>query len=129
MDKRLRERHLIYNKFNGRCAYCGNHIEYKNMHVDHQTPVTRCYGSMLMPKRDNLENKMPSCRNCNNYKSSWELEEFRYYLDMMLNKTPEKNLFKSSTKMKVARMKKIVSIPKWDKQFYFEKLNYERLKK
>ena len=30
-DKRLK----VYNKFDGRCAYCGQKIEYKDMQVDH----------------------------------------------------------------------------------------------
>ena len=32
------KRELVYNKYNGRCAYCGREIAYKNMQVDHFIP-------------------------------------------------------------------------------------------
>ena len=31
-------RHKVYAKYNGRCAYCGRWIEYKDMQVDHFIP-------------------------------------------------------------------------------------------
>ena len=36
MNKKQREQ--IYKKYNGRCAYCGEKIEYKDMQVDHIKP-------------------------------------------------------------------------------------------
>lgn len=29
------ERQQVYEKYNGRCGYCGKHIELKDMQVDH----------------------------------------------------------------------------------------------
>lgn len=33
ISKAIRQR--VYEKYNGRCAYCGRKIEYKDMQVDH----------------------------------------------------------------------------------------------
>ncbi len=32
------KRFQVYNKYGGRCAYCGKKIEYKDMQVDHIDP-------------------------------------------------------------------------------------------
>ena len=73
------DRHAVYEKWGGVCAYCGKVIEFKDMQVDH-----------LIPKRkggtDDFDNLMPSCRRCNHYKSSLDLEQFRD----MINKIPVK---------------------------------------
>lgn len=64
------DRKSVYNKYSGRCAYCGTEIAYKDMQVDH-----------LVPQRnggtDDIENLMPSCRTCNLYKRAESLESFR----------------------------------------------------
>lgn len=56
-----KQRQYVYEKYGGHCAYCGEHIEYKDMQVDH-----------INPKRnggvDSVENYNPSCRLCNHYK-------------------------------------------------------------
>ena len=33
------ERMAVYRKTNGRCAYCGCVLEYKDMQVDHIIPI------------------------------------------------------------------------------------------
>lgn len=37
--KRLRE--IVYNKYNGHCAYCGRKIDIKDMQIDHFVPILR----------------------------------------------------------------------------------------
>lgn len=70
IPKRLRQ--AVYDKYNGRCAYCGCKLEYKEMQVDHIKAV------YVSENEDNsIENLMPACRMCNFYKSSFELEKFR----------------------------------------------------
>ena len=63
-------RGIVYNKYNGRCAYCGHEITIKEMQVDH-----------IIPKRlggaDALGNYNPSCRICNHYKRATGLETCR----------------------------------------------------
>ena len=36
LNKKLREQ--VYNKFDGKCGYCGERIKYKEMQVDHIIP-------------------------------------------------------------------------------------------
>lgn len=36
INKKIRE--VVYNKYNGHCAYCGKKIAYKDMQVDHFKP-------------------------------------------------------------------------------------------
>ena len=64
------DRKAVYNKYHGRCAYCGREIEYKDMQVDHVIPQ-RNGGT------DDIDNLMPSCRACNHYKRAESLESFR----------------------------------------------------
>lgn len=56
INKKVRE--LVYAKFEGKCGYCGNHMEYKDMQVDHIQPQ-RSMGT------DGIDNLMPACRLCN----------------------------------------------------------------
>ena len=69
-------RQVVYEKFGGRCAYCGRKIDYKDMQVDHFIPK-RGYSES---GSDNISNLMPSCRMCNHYKRANSLEIFRTYI-------------------------------------------------
>lgn len=60
----------IYNRYSGHCAYCGQHMKLKNMTVDHLMPQSKGGGN-------NIENLMPSCRECNAMKAADSLETFR----------------------------------------------------
>ena len=73
------ERMEVYNKYDGRCAYCGLEISYKQMQVDHKIPL-RLGGA------DEMENYMPACRTCNHYKRGNSLEGFR----KMVEEIPKK---------------------------------------
>lgn len=77
-------------KYNGRCAYCGTDIEYKDMQVDH-----------FVPKRgwneegtDDISNLMPSCRMCNHYKRANSLEIFRRYIQEIPRKLRTNYIYK-----------------------------------
>lgn len=37
MKKDIRKQ--IYDKYQGHCAYCGCELEYKDMQIDHITPI------------------------------------------------------------------------------------------
>lgn len=66
------ERLEVYNKTNGRCAYCGCEIPFKGYNADH----VKCY-AWNGPEADTIDNMLPSCRSCNNYKHTMTLEAFR----------------------------------------------------
>ena len=67
-SKSVRER--VYNKFEGRCAYCGKPIEYKQMQVDHYYPKCKAkfYARRCKIDVHAEDNLMPTCRRCNHYK-------------------------------------------------------------
>ncbi|WP_290932804.1 HNH endonuclease signature motif containing protein [Fibrobacter sp.] len=76
-------RKIVYEKYGGRCAYCGQPIEMKDMQVDHIVPIARGHSDALM-KADNMErgtenidNYNPACRACNFRKGMLDIEEFR----------------------------------------------------
>lgn len=105
------ERENIYNKYNGRCAYCGSKIEYKDMQIDHVVPL-RIGG------KDEISNMLPSCRSCNHYKATLDIEGFRKYLSKIHDR-----LTRDSVAYRVAERFGIVE-HKTDKvKFYFEICN------
>ena len=70
------DRQKVYEKYNGRCAYCGRKIEYKDMQVDHIIPKVK-YSPLEEIDVDDISNLNPSCRICNHYKRASNLESFR----------------------------------------------------
>ncbi len=107
MTKQIREQ--VYQKYNGRCAYCGHEIAIKDMQVDHIIPK-RLGGS------DSIENYNPSCRTCNHYKRATRLEAWREYFLGELSSRISKIYI-----VKVAERYGMVTFNEWDKKFYFEK--------
>lgn len=70
----------VYEKFDHKCAYCGCDLEYKDMQVDHLQSVyvhTDIHQSVTDQEMYSIDNLMPTCRQCNFYKSTLSLEEFR----------------------------------------------------
>ena len=105
------ERERVYRKCNGRCAYCGCVINYKDMQVNHAIPL-RKGGS------DTLNNMLPACRSCNHYKSTFTVNEFRTYVSGI----PER-LQRDSIPYQVwGRIQSCKNV-----QFYFEKEADEKL--
>ena len=116
------DRKLIFDKYNGHCAYCG--CELKNgFQVDHLNSQ-RNFDYLLRNKQipehikklSCIENLMPSCGSCNNYKSVHSLEQFRQELTHM-----KKRLNERSTHYKIS--KRFGLIQEVDKPiiFYFER--------
>lgn len=113
MKKSIRE--AVYRKYNGHCAYCGKDIEYKDMQVDHQLPkMFEEMHEMWKEQVNSFENLFPSCRRCNHYKRSMDLENFRDYMQT-LHERIEKDYI-----AKVAIDYGIVTINPFDGKFYFE---------
>ena len=63
-------RRRVYEKYGGRCAYCGQPIAYRDMQVEHLVPLAK-------GGADREENYMPSCHTCNHYKHTLTIEQFR----------------------------------------------------
>lgn len=123
MSPKLRGK--VYEKYGRRCAYCGRHIEFKDMQVDHFHPKDKPYEVNGIWKRadDSFENLMPSCRRCNHYKRAHDLEIYRRYLMEMRRKLLDTYLGK------IAIDYGMIAWVGWDGKFYFEKVDeYHRLK-
>ena len=106
-------RAIVFDKCNGKCAYCGTDLV-KGWNVDHIKP--QVFGGT-----NDLENLNPSCKDCNNYKCHSDLEGYRKQLHKMLNEKLE-YLFKSKTKMQVAMNMGSIKHTLWDGKFHFERV-------
>jgi 5-methylcytosine-specific restriction endonuclease McrA len=115
------ERQTVYDKCASRCAYCGCEISMKQMQADHVIPMEfydayKAIGQDI----DTIENMLPACRSCNNYKSTLMLEKFRTAIERwptVLNR--DSVTYRNSVRFGMIEPKphKVV--------FYFEKLREE----
>lgn len=115
------ERMAVYNKYDGHCAYCGCKLEYKDMQVDHAVPVHGGHQSNVMLSEgtmNNLDNLMPACRQCNFYKSTSDIENFRWKIREVLQHSCV-DTFQARLGMKYG----IITFNGWDGKFFFETFN------
>jgi len=126
---RKSDRKVIYEKYGGKCAYCGCDLQ-KGWHVDEIEPVRRNFrwnkdknryeinkdNPMVHPERMNIENQNPSCPSCNINKHSESLESFRSAIKGYM-----KHLNEVSTQYKIAKRYGLVTENDIEVKFYFEK--------
>jgi len=113
-----KDRQIIFDKYDGHCAYCGNLLE-KGWHVDELLPVRRNGdGTCLHPERFSIDNQMPSCPSCNINKHSMSLEEFRMLIAVFIN-----SLNKRSVQYKIAKKFGLIKEISKPVVFYFELKN------
>ena len=123
IPKKVRE--AVYQKYGGRCAYCGKKIEYKDMQVDHLIPIQReRFGKFSEEQLECFENYMPADRRCNHYKRAHSLEVFR----QMIEEIPAK-LFRDSYIYKVGLDYGLVEAHEHRVKFYFEQVSEQEIKK
>ena len=120
------DRELIFNKYDGKCAYCGCELS-KGWHADHIEPIVRDFiynknkqrfetnGIFRNPENENLQNYNPSCPSCNIQKNSYTLEQFRKNIKQFVN-----SLNQYSTQYKFAKKYGLVSETNIQVKFYFE---------
>ena len=83
----------VWNMYDHHCAYCGCELEYKDMQVDHIDSVyTYCdyRKEKTLDEINEIDNLMPSCRQCNFYKSNCSIEDFRDRLNVVLMRNLQK---------------------------------------
>ena len=115
MKKELREK--VWNKYNCKCAYCGEDLEYKKMQVDHIEP--RYLGG-----ENDIKNYNPSCRQCNFYKGTFSLDQFKQQLATITER------IKKPFIVRLALKYGIISFKTFGGRFYFEKMNdFKKLNK
>jgi 5-methylcytosine-specific restriction endonuclease McrA len=86
----MKRRKLVYEKYDGHCAYCGEKLKLGEMQVDHLIPkrnfVSYVKRKIHIPEFlkhltekdvNHIDNLYPSCRVCNKWKDSYHLELFR----------------------------------------------------
>ena len=112
INKSIREQ--VYQKYDGHCAYCGCEIEFKDMQCDHLLPVYRPQN--VYKDINNIDNLMPSCRQCNYYKNTFTLERFRQELKTLMERVRKPLIYRLASKYGM------VKEGEWDGNFYFERL-------
>ena len=107
-------RKLVFEKYNGHCAYCGCEIPEKGFNVDHLYCI-RNYEH----REDvhNIENLMPACGSCNRYKATMDIEIFR----QQLQKIPDR-LKRDVCTYNIALRYGMVQENREPIKFYFEKV-------
>jgi 5-methylcytosine-specific restriction endonuclease McrA len=132
MNKTTRK--TVHDKCGGNCAYCGDTLG-KRWTVDHvisqRNFLTTIKNKFRVPKFlehltefdvNHIDNLLPACQSCNNYKSAEDIETFRSEIGKLLDR-----LQKYSTQFKIATRFGLVRKSKKDIVFYFEKIKlYER---
>ena len=122
-----KQRKALFEKFGGRCAYCGCELP-QRWHADHLEPIERklkyvegkgvvCTGEMWNPSADNIENMMPSCPACNIDKHSYPLEFWRQQIQDSCN-----ILSRNSTTYRRACRFGLVAETGFKIKFYFEQV-------
>lgn len=124
------QRMQIWQKYGGRCAYCGEPIEYKDMQVDHIKPKfhtwTEDEKQRLLPEGvcgdDSMDNLNPSCRMCNFRKGTDTIEMFRNAIKHSLV------CLERSFTYRLAKRYGLVKEMPQKVEFYFEVYNREQQK-
>ena len=108
------KRQRIYNKTDGRCAYCGCEINLRNMQIDHVIPKSRGGSS-------DEKNLLPVCRSCNHRKGSSTLEYFRHEVELF----PAVLMRHSVTYRNAVRFGLVIP-NQHEIKFYFEEMRDEK---
>ena len=65
----LDEKRIVYAKYNGKCAICGQPVKFKKMTVDHKVPLSK-------GGENAMSNLQLACRSCNLMKADLNMEDF-----------------------------------------------------
>jgi len=125
-----KDREIIKQKFDGKCAYSGTKLK-DDWQVDHIKPIIRNWydGTVVFEDAHNLENMFPVQKIINHYKGSMDLELFRtWYLSGLherLKKLPknpktEKSIKRKAYLLTVANFFDIEIDKPFLGKFYFE---------
>ena len=113
------KRKLVYDKYNGHCAYCGCELKLSEMQVDHIVPKFRNNEMWHQNEigSDEISNLNPSCRMCNYYKGMGSIENFRENLKDTLMRNVRRPF-----DFRLAERYGMLEVREWDGKFYFEKM-------
>lgn len=125
-----KDRAIIKQKYNGKCAYTGTVLK-DDWQVEHVIPVRRNWANnkSLNEEAHNIDNMLPVQKIVNHYKHSLPLESFRTWylggLHKRLSKLPknprtEKGIKRKAYLLEVAKLFKIEINKPFSGRFYFE---------
>lgn len=125
--KAVRQR--IYDKYKGRCGYCGDYLKIKDMTIDHIIPKSIFIETILSKKNiptflkhlttqdvSHIDNLMCCCKVCNAWKGTKHLNQFKKEITKSISYIRNDINFKIGVKYKLI----IESEP--DIKFFFEEL-------
>jgi 5-methylcytosine-specific restriction endonuclease McrA len=125
------ERQIIFDKYDGKCAYCGNPLIFEKMQVDHIIPkynfkmyvgnkynVPGFLSHLTIEDIDHIDNLFPACAVCNKWKDTFDLELFRGELFKQIER-----LNKYSSNFRIAKKYGLVLETPKPIIFYFEQTN------
>ena len=115
------DRNFIFNKYGGKCAYCGSKLIFNTFHVDHIEPKFRksthseveSYGRKK--GKDIDQNGNPSCKSCNSSKSTFTIEQWRWQIKNKVNV-----LRRDSSTFRILERYGLLKVSDSDVIFYFE---------
>jgi len=131
------DRQKIFDKYGGKCAYCGCDLE-SGWHVDEIEPVRRNYSHEWVddkqkgyggkwvrkttgcanPDGFHIDNQNPACPSCNINKHSDSLESFRKMIAHFVT-----TLNRDITQYKIAKRYGLIQETNIEVKFYFETFN------
>jgi len=109
------DRQAVFNKYNGHCAYCGEPITLKTFQVDHFNSKRMSY-QYPDTDVDRFDNLMPSCRKCNNHKSSMNIDLFRREIGRQVERLMKNTQFQRALRYGQVKITESPIV------FYFESL-------
>ena len=108
------QRKKVYQKYDGRCSYCGRGIDFHEMQVDHKEAKSLFKDIRSADFWDNL---MPSCRACNIRKNTMSIKRFRSELSRDILQ-----LKRDQPKFRLLLKYGLIEICDREIEFYFEKV-------
>ena len=107
-------RQLVLSKYEGYCGYCGYRPD--KLQIDHIDPVRNHW--QIEDNANYIENLMPACPPCNNFKMTFNLEQFRREIKQQVERARKYSVnFRTAERfglLKINEEKEVV--------FYFETL-------
>ncbi|MFY0655052.1 MAG: HNH endonuclease [Cyclobacteriaceae bacterium] len=112
----------VYDKYSGRCSYCGCEIFMTSFHVDHIDPRRR--GDISNPNitngKNHIDNYNPSCASCNCSKSTFSIEDWRIQIQKKII-----NINRDSSNYRILKRYGLIEENIKPIKFYFE--NYKSI--
>ena len=119
-DIKHTKRQLVFEKYEGKCAYCGCELNKNSFNVDHIQPVHRGTHQQYLKVQkgtNHIDNLNPSCFSCNSSKFNLTIEQWREQLELKTKK-----LLKDSAQFRIALRYGLIKECSKSVVFYFEKI-------